>query len=87
MRRAVPCCARFSYSKEREARIAAENRLAEERQRFAEHRDKDRRQFEERLDEERRRAEEIHQALLAAIVALTDKIAALPGPGRQNRQP
>ena len=63
------------YAREREARIAAENQLAAERQRFAEQR-----------DEERRRSDETHQALLAALAGLTDKIAELSGPNRGNGQ-
>ena len=85
------------FAREREARIAAENQLAEEHQRAAEQRDEDRRQFAElldeerrqfteRLDEERRRSDETHQAMLAALAGLTDKIAELSGPNRGNGQ-
>ena len=83
----------YMYAREREARIAAENQLAAERQRAAEQRDEDRRQFAElldeerrRSDEERRRSDENQQAMLAAIAGLTDKIAELSGPNRGNGQ-
>ena len=97
----------YMFAREREARIAAENQLAEERQRAAEQRDEDRRQFAElldeerrrsaeerrrsaedrrRSDEERRRSDETHQAMLAALAGLTDKIAELSGPNRGNGQ-
>ena len=73
------------YSKEKQARIAAEKQREEDRRRFEVERAEYLRCFDAQLQKERRRAEEIHQALLAAIVALTDKVAALPGPGRQNQ--
>lgn len=74
----------YMFAREREARVAAESQLAEERQRFAEQRDEDRRQFEERLAEERRRSDENQQALLSAIAGLTEKITELSGPNRNN---
>ena len=74
----------FLYAKEKEDRIAAEKQREADRQRFEEQLQEDRRRFEEQLQEERRRSEETHQAILAALSALTDKITELAGPNRDN---
>ena len=74
----------FLYAKEREARIAAEKQRDEQRQRFEEQRREYLRRFEEQLQDERRRSAGIHQAMLAALSALTDKITELAGPCRDN---
>ena len=70
----------YMFAKEREARIAAETQLAEERQRAEEERqraEEERRRSDERMAEERRRADETQLALLATITDLTGKIAEL----------
>ena len=74
----------YMFAKEREARIAAENRLAEERrnkdellQELREELREERHRADERVAEERRRADENQQTLLATIADLTGRIADL----------
>ena len=91
----------YMFAKEREARIAAETQLAEERkskdellEEFREESKAERRRSDERLSEERRRSDETQQVLLAAVTDLTSKIAELaerntgngPTSGRPNGQ-
>ena len=61
------------FVKEREARIAAENRLAEERRskdELLEKRRAERQQWQEQLAEERRRADKGQRVLLTTIAGL-----------------
>ena len=74
-----------------EDRRRFEEQLQEERRRSEAHREEERRRSEAdrqrseaQREEERRRSEETHQAMLAAIAGLTDKITELAGPNRDN---
>ena len=80
----------YMFAKEREARIAAETQLVEERK----SRDALVEEYREELKAERRRSDETQQVLLATITDLTSKIAELaerntgngPTSGRPNGQ-
>ena len=86
----------YMFIKEQEARIAAENRLAEERhskdelleewraerQQWQEQLTEERRRADEQLAEERRRADENQRALLATIAEL---VAHENGNGSSNK--
>ena len=86
--------ARIAAEKQRdEQRQRFEEQRREDLRRFDEQLQEERRRSEawreeerQRCEEDRRRSEEIHQAMLSALSALTDKITELAGPNRADRR-